>query len=202
MQLAMKKVINTDNLAHSIIAQYNQQTHQLEVVLLNEKEVEIGSSSISLGDLIPTPEVLITTLGVEDQAIASIDTDPINNTWTFHFGIPRGEKGEKGDKGDKGEDAVLPEVAAEATALPAGSQPTATIVDEDGKWKFTLGIPTGGSSVLPEVEGEIEAIAWEDKPYVNVETVDDKWVFKFGIPCGSHVEIDEKTYSLKITERA
>lgn len=209
MQQSMKKVIDTTNLIHTITTQYHEDTKQLEVIAYNENGVKVSSSLLYVTDFIPTPKAIISTLGVDEEATVSIEEDRDTNTWTLKFGIPRGEKGEKGDKGDKGdkgEDAVLPNISAEAVTLVPGSKATASVVKEDGTWKFKFGIPTGeGSSgnKIPQAQVEITMLDWNAEPYAQVETTTDNvWDFQFGIPSGSHVEIDNDAHALKIKERS
>lgn len=207
MQQLMKKVIDTTNLVHTVTTQYNKDTKQLEVITYNENGVKINSSLLYVGDFIPTPKAIISTLGVDEKATVSIEEDRDTNTWTFKFGIPcgeKGEKGDKGDKGDKGEDAVLPNISAEAVTLVPGSKATANAVEENGTWKFKFGIPTGEESgTIPKAEIEITMLDWNVEPYAQIEvTTDNVWDFQLGIPSGSHVEVDNKTHALKIKERS
>lgn len=201
MQQSMKKVIDTTSLVHTVTTQYNEDTKQLEVITYNENGVKINSSLLYVGDFIPTPKAIISTLGVDEEATVSVQEDRDTNIWTFKFGIPRGEKGEKGDKG---EDAVLPNISAEAVTLVPGSKATANVVEENGTWKFKFGIPTGEESgTIPKAEIEITMLDWNAEPYAQIKTTaDNVWDFQLGIPSGSHVEIDNKTHALKIKERS
>lgn len=203
----MKKVINTTNLVHIVTTQYHEDTKQLEVITYNENGVKINSSLLYVGDFIPTPKAIISTLGVDEEATVSVEEDRNTNIWTFKFGIPRGEKGEKGDKGDKGdkgEDAVLPDISAETVTLIPGSKATVNVIKEDGTWKFKFGIPTGDNTegTIPKAQAKITMLDWNAEPYAQIETTaDNTWNFQFGIPSGSYVEVNSEAHSLKIKER-
>lgn len=82
------------------------------------------------------------------QAHSASSTTPNNDANNWILFASKGDTGSIGATGATGPAGATPSIAVNATALPAGSQPTATRTGTDANPVITFGIPGGSSSSL------------------------------------------------------